>query len=140
MVYRHFGFYRSGAARNFRLAAPFMILACIGCGGGKEPPKDRTTVTGTVTLNGQPLPGGTIYFESAGGIGTSMIIGDGGKYSTDRAPIGMNRVTIETQSLQYGNTAAYVKIPTKYGDAMTSGLTADVKAGDNVDMNFSLEK
>ena len=140
MVYRIFGIYRSRAACHFRLGVPFILLASIGCGGGKEPPKDRTTVSGTVTLNGQPLPGGTIYFESAGAIGTSMIIGAGGKYSTDRAPIGTNRVTIETQSLQYGNTAAYVKIPTKYGDAMTSGLSADVKAGDNVDMNFSLEK
>jgi hypothetical protein len=140
MVYRHLEIYRSRTARIYGLAAPLILLASIGCGGGKEPPKDRTTVSGTVTLNGQPLPGGTIYFESAEGTGTSMIIGADGKYSTDRAPIGANRVTVETQSLQYGNTAAYVKIPTKYGDAMTSGLTAEVKAGDNADINFSLDK
>jgi hypothetical protein len=111
----------------------------VGC-GGKEPPKDRTTVSGIVTFDGQPLPGGSLSFESAAGTGTNVSIGPGGVYSTDRAPIGKNRVRIETESLQYGNAAAYVKIPAKYNDVTKSGLQIDVKPGVNENVDFKLEK
>ena len=122
-----------------------ILAACLlathaGCDGNQQTP-DRAIVSGIVTFSGQPLQGGSITFQSAEQpTGTTVMIQAGGRYSTDRAPLGKNLVTIETESLQYGNAAAYVKIPAKYNDPTKSGLTADVKLGENENVDFTLEK
>jgi hypothetical protein len=137
--------FRSHARRQRTRAVAFAIGVILltthaGC-GGKSASKDRTVVTGTVSLKGQPLRGGTINFELPdGSAGTGVMIDSGGKYATDRAPLGLNRVTIETESLKFGNGAAYIKIPAKYANAATSGLSAEVKAGENADVNFDLQE
>lgn len=113
----------------------------IGCQSEKAGPKDRAQLSGTVSLAGTPLRGGTISFKSATNpVTTSAMIYAGGKYSTDRAPLGKNIVTIETESLKFGNAKDYVQIPARYADPSTSGLTTDVKSGDNTDVNFELTK
>jgi hypothetical protein len=66
------------------------------------------------------------------------MIKPGGVFSTDRAPLGKNVVTIETASLQFGNGAAFVRIPVKYSDPKVSGLVIDVKPGTNENANFEL--
>jgi hypothetical protein len=116
-----------------------LIATYTGC---SEKPTDpsRAIVSGIVTFSGQPLKGGSITFQSVDKpTGTRISIDSDGRYTTDRAPLGKNLVTIETESLQYGNAAAYVKIPAKYNDVTNSGLTADVKPGEN-EINFTLEK
>jgi hypothetical protein len=129
-----------GAARSIRLT---MCIIALTAGCGKAPPVDtsRTSVSGVVNFAGQPLPAGTVNFEAAqGGMATSTKIGDGGHYSTDRAPVGSTRVSIDTGSVQYGNPAKYVAIPARYADTATSGLTVDIKPGSNENVNFDLTK
>lgn len=67
---------RSGAHRAssscWMTVIAMVILAATGCGG---PP--RATVRGTVTLDGKPLPGGTVVFEADGRSFTGAIGGDG---------------------------------------------------------------
>ena len=44
------------------LAIPLLVLIAGGCGGAKDP-FERTDVSGTVTLDGQPIQFGEIYFK-----------------------------------------------------------------------------
>jgi hypothetical protein len=118
-----------------------LVSATTGCWNKSQGPKDRARVSGSVTFNGQPLPAGKIVFSSTEGPNaTPVSIRAGGAYSTDRAPIGNNVVTIDTASIQYGNPASYVAIPEKYNDPEKSGLSADIQPGENENVNFSLEK
>ena len=111
-----------------------------GCGPSQKKDANRTAVSGLVTLDDKPLPGGTVLFESTtGSLGKSVAIREAGKYLTDRAPIGPVRIAIETESLQYGRPKLYVKIPAKYADTATSGLTAEIKQGENENVDFALK-
>jgi hypothetical protein len=94
-----------------------------------------------ITLDGQPLPAGTIGFMSAEGpVATAVAIREDGTYSTNRAPIGKNVVTIDTNSIQVGNPPKYVPIPERYRNAETSGLTVELQAGKNENIDFALQK
>lgn len=116
-----------------------LVACCLGCQNEVQVVKDRATATGTVTLDGQPLPAGTITFVSvSGSVDTSVKIRDG-VYFTDRVPIGKNSVLIDTSSIQMGNPAKYVPIPARYNDVAKSGLTAAIEPGDNENVDFKLE-
>jgi hypothetical protein len=118
-----------------------LMLFTVGCGPKPQGDPNRTRVSGTVSFNGQPLKAGMISFDSTeSGIGTAVSIRDGGVYTTDRVPIGQNIVTIETESLQFGSPHLYVKIPAKYSDPSKSGITIDVKPGENANVDFNLTK
>jgi hypothetical protein len=117
----------------------FIVSACTGCGGQSQMPKDRASVSGAVTYQGKPLPAGRLTFDSVeGSVATPVSITDG-RYSTPRAPIGKCDVTVDTTSIQAGNPAKYVKIPEKYLYPGESGLTAEIKEGENENVDFNLE-
>jgi hypothetical protein len=131
--------------RDVRVCRIFMscelLIAVCGCGHKTQQIKDRASISGTVTLNGNPLPAGTIGLESANGAVTTAIpIAAGGTFSSDRAPIGKNLVTVDTASIHFGNPAAYVPIPEKYINSRTSGLSVDIKPGANENVEFKLVK
>ena len=46
------------------LLASLLLLVEVGCGGGKSGP-ELATVKGTIKLDGQPVDGGSITFQSA---------------------------------------------------------------------------
>jgi hypothetical protein len=117
------------------------VIACCGCGGGQQVIEGRTIVSGTVTLDGAPLKGGSITFTSREDsiLSKTVNIGSDGKYQTDRAPTGKSGISIETESLQFGNAAAYVPIPARYTSPATSGLEVDLKPGENENVDFALE-
>ncbi len=72
----------------------FLIVTLVGCGGSK------TTITGKVTIDGQPLPAGRIAFvPGKGGTGVGADIKDG-QYTVEKVPYGNVKVTVETQSLK----------------------------------------
>jgi hypothetical protein len=132
IVVHHRGFHSMCAAA--------LAVGILGCGGKDKVASDRAIVSGVVTFNGRPLPAGTISFASADAYGgASVSISEGGRYTTDRAMIGANRVSIDTATIKYGNPSAYVPIPSKYADTATSGLTADIKPGTNENVNFELK-
>lgn len=118
--------------------AAAVLLAVVGCGGGELPP-NRSEISGTVTFDGKPLPGGSVIFisETDPNMSVPALIIDG-KYATKRAPLGACRVTVETESLLLGNPDAYVKIPQHYDRADESGLTVTLEPGKNV-ANFDLK-
>jgi hypothetical protein len=123
------------------LAALAIVAFIAGCSPTPTGPKDRAVVSGIVTFDGKPLPGGVLNFQSTERpVGATTMIKSGGAYSTDRAPLGNNVVTIETASLQFGNGAAFVRIPVKYSDPKSSGLVVDVHSGANENVNFELKK
>ncbi len=120
------------------LSLALICAVLVGCGSsaGLAP---TAKVEGTVTYKGQPLATGNIVFYPANGRSGSGEIKDGkiGSMTTfepgDGVPLGANKVTIQAfdKPVVDMNTKRTSVIPTKYGDANTSDLKADIKAGTN---------
>ncbi len=86
---------------SFRLSVALVIAAAIGNGCGREPASPpRFPVTGSVTVNGEPLEAGRIRFSPLAGTatpGTSVGVVNG-SYSTtveEGLMVGSYRVEIE---------------------------------------------
>ena len=125
---------------------PLLLLAT-GCGG-------RGDVAGKVSLDGKPLPAGTIIFQDSKKHAVSAEIKDG-EYAATGVPTGDVKVAVDTTSLKgraemlVGGVklsdqeaaaraqqakemlAKYRPIPTKYADPEKSGLTTKVNTGSN---------
>ncbi len=126
---------------NRRLALCWIALATVplaiaGCGG-----PTRGAVTGKVTLDGQPVDGGTILFalQAKGQRGSSWADIVGGRYSIAAAHgpvVGPNRVEIHWpqktgRKLPHFPTLDELReaVPRRYH--YDSELRADVKPGEN---------
>jgi hypothetical protein len=131
---------------------PLVIAAlCVLSAGCSDRPK-MAKVKGTVTLDGKPLPAGTVTFETKGvrPATAKVVNGEITEVTTfdlnDGAPVGQHRVAVAASE----DTAAAVAanpgemkapkgnymvgkslIPTAYNDPATSGLTAEIKSGEN---------
>ena len=81
--------------------------------------------SGTVTVNGKPLPAGRVILHLDDGQFVGCQVKDG-KYIIDRVPTGKRRVSIEGKS-----------VPEKYG-AGASPLVAEIREGEN-ELNFDLK-
>ncbi len=136
-----------------------VLLAINGCGRSDLPTRAR--VEGSVTFEGQPLNNGTISFvpdRNRGTTGRSAtgVIGPDGRFQLrsfekdDGALVGFHRVQIESwanvpepplpnsDGLPQEPRPPKSAIPRRYNDAMTSGLTAEVKAGEKNEYVFAL--
>jgi hypothetical protein len=128
-------------------------LACLillGCGRRADlPPVAK--VSGVVTLDGKPLPRGTIQFvpdASKGAEGPTAVgtIDPQGHYrlktaGTDGAIVGFHRVGVYALQQEPEDETAPPPpplIPPKYFNPETSGLTAEVKAGQDNQLDFPL--
>ncbi|HET6423743.1 MAG TPA: carboxypeptidase-like regulatory domain-containing protein [Planctomycetaceae bacterium] len=149
-----------------KLSVTGLVLGCClaavtsGCSkGGLNTPTG--TVSGKVTVNGQPLTEGTITFfgENNGDTGAAVLNSDGTyalKYGTGfSVPAGDYRVSVNAGPPASSAPAdpkalmATVKVPDggkpkkviadKYRDPKTSTLIAVVKPGSNTDVNFELK-
>jgi hypothetical protein len=108
------------------------LVAVTGCGG-------PGTVSGKVTLNGTPLPGGLVTIIDSEGQSRLGRITKEGTYSMSNVAPGMAQVSVFTSEFGGGVRVKgdpprdpygpYVKIPGKYADIKTSGLTIDIKGG-----------
>jgi hypothetical protein len=138
-------------------AALGLLLA--GCGGTKELP--RGPVKGRVTMGNQPVAGATVTFESKGvGVAQTASTDDSGNYEFESynatgLPAGSYKVTVSSgRFMQPGEEIPRIDptkkpaappkpktttIPDKYAKAETSGLSAEVKAGQNEPFNFDLK-
>jgi hypothetical protein len=98
------------------------------------------TVHGTVTLNGKPLPSGNVVTLPDAGRGAHGVIHDGqfelGTESTsDGAVIGTHRVAISANEPSSGSgpeaAAGKSLVPSRYSNPSASGLTIEVRPGNN---------
>jgi len=125
-----------------RRAAPALaaLLAFVPTGCGPA----TGTVTGTVTLGGNPVGNATVSFVAPDGTIKSYLTGADGNYRVDDVPAGPVQVTVKSnESLDEGAQqdlkkrgniapkAAKSAVPARYADSSTSGLSMTVKSGDN---------
>lgn len=127
------------------------VLLC-GCGGKKG--LETAPVTGEVLYNGKPLPYGSVSFRpQAGSPATGEIQSNGSfqlsTYSDgDGAILGTHAVLVNATDLDAGTAAPAQAgmeapvpkslIPEKYMSFSTSGITAEVKAGEKNHVKIEL--
>ncbi|HEY7330363.1 MAG TPA: hypothetical protein VH592_22175 [Gemmataceae bacterium] len=129
-----------------------VVIVLTGCGKGARS-IESAEVSGKVLFQGKPLPGGRITFASANtAFAASELIEENGTY-TIKAPVGDVKISVDNSMLQQQGgkmgggkpksfprppgkeeetrpvKGKYVKIPSKFKDATTSGLTYTVKKG-----------
>lgn len=110
-----------------------VLFAVLGCGGNPNLGK----VTGSITLDGKPLPNAMVTFTPTSGGATSYGRSDSsGNYSMmfnekeAGAWIGTNKVSISTGDVLPDNSGVIPElVPAAYNQNTT--LTAEVKSGSN---------
>ena len=130
-----------------RGAALLSVIALVGCGGGPDLP-EMGQVSGTVTLDGQPLDGATIEFVPQSGRPSSAITDAEGKYTlrysarTNGATLGKHNVSIRSErdpvsaeGDQPGVEGRKELLPARYHEEST--LVEEVAAGSNT-IDFAL--
>ncbi|QDT40585.1 hypothetical protein Pan241w_06420 [Gimesia alba] len=140
--------------RSTHFALVFCTLTLCGCFGGSAEQIERATVSGTVTLDGKPLPEGSIQFipdvDASGkplrGKAVQAQITEGAyRLEAGQGPtVGMNQVLInaskKTGKFQEsdGQKTEILKqyLPAKYNTNST--LKYDIKTGENT-ADFALE-
>ena len=123
------------------------LLPLAGCSGGANLP-ELGQVSGTVTLDGQPLDGATIEFVPEKGRPSSAITDESGNYklrfsaTTNGAVLGKHDVAIRSfrdpvsaEGDQPGVEGRDELLPARYHE--NSELTAEVAAGSNT-IDFTL--
>jgi hypothetical protein len=140
---------RVRCSADFRLAGWGLLVGAILLSAGCGAPSG--TVSGKVTVGGKTVPGGTVSFIPPDGKNTQFAdIAEDGSYSVKNLPLGKVSITVETKSVapltapggvnmhmpagapNAPNADAakrYVKIPDKYSQAESSGLSYEVKSG-----------
>ena len=107
-------------------ACAMMLAAGHAAADDKKPdPPKGDAVAGTVTLDGKPLPGGTVTFASKDGTTVAAEVKDGA-YKT-ALPAG-----------EYGVGVAGPVVPARYGDPQKSAIVVKVAAGRN-EINLDLK-
>lgn len=128
-----------------------LLLSFSACGGSSDAP-DLGMVKGTVTLDDQPVSGALVSFvpnsskETTGPASTATTDASGNYSLTapgnrSGAVIGFHRVAVQcpgvvgvnvsTPDGDSGSATDNCKVPEKYNDPNRSGITAEVKAGEN---------
>ena len=120
-----------------RCSLPVLLTVLMGCGGGTVS-LPKASVAGSVTYQGKPLHTGRIIFFHPSGQAASGDLGAGGTFNLV-AFQGKNQVAVECFEQPKSNLksgprtmmATKSLIPGRYTEFGTSGLTFDVKPGEN---------
>jgi hypothetical protein len=133
-------FQKNGSIRNAStLLMAFSLLSLCGCSQSNRKPV--YPVRGKVTFKGQPIPGALVVFHSVGNDEGSAerpfakVEPDGtfnlGTYEhADGAPAGTYLVTVELWlSNGTGDEGPTSRLPAKYANPKSSGLTATIDTG-----------
>ena len=119
------------------------LMAISGCGQKSEGMPDLAPVVGTVTMDGEPLPGVSITFEAEAGATSYATTDELGKYelsyirSSKGAGVGVNTVRIET-ALDHPPEPGW-RDPVHPIYNVHTTLQADVVKGEENVFNFDLE-
>ncbi|MCA8984711.1 MAG: carboxypeptidase-like regulatory domain-containing protein [Planctomycetaceae bacterium] len=136
---------------RFRLSLTFLGLCLLsGCSGGDT--REYGSLTGHVSLNGQPAPQGTIIslLNSTTGAASSAQVLAGGEYKIPRIQVGTYQVGFSSQGQsgaqqptdpdqimkaiadgQYKAPEPSKEIPEKLRSPEGSGVSVEVKLGEN---------
>lgn len=114
--------------------------ALTGC--GSDGPQ-LASVTGVITIDGQPLPDATVEFQPSPGSPSIGVTDSSGRYKLKftakkaGAMLGKHqvRITLEKTDAEGKRVGPVLAIPAKYN--RSSELTAEVKAGSN-QVDFAL--
>jgi len=144
----------------YRVVALALLVAAVGCSGSDHAP--TAPVSGTVTLDGEPVAKGTIVFEMAGSrpatgrIENGKIVDVTSYEKGDGAAVGQNQVGIgiveeaaaaASEATDPGQAGAITDmnymsgkslIPPKYNNPAESGLTAEVTADGPNEFTFEI--
>ena len=121
--------------------AALALMTLAGCGSGSG----LASVSGTVTLDGSPLPDALVSFYPEEGRFSSGTTDSSGHYVLDYtadeqgAVVGKHTVKITVATVQGEGGPARPpkeKVPAKYNEK--SELTVEVEPGTNADMDFNL--
>ena len=119
-----------------------LVIAVAGCSARPAGQPEIAPVSGTVTLDGQPLGGVSVVFESDRGVLSFGNTDNEGRYSVSYirsakgAGLGRNVVRISTPMIGPSSPLRKDRIPSIYNTAST--LAVDVAKGSNV-FDFALE-
>ncbi|HUG70343.1 MAG TPA: carboxypeptidase regulatory-like domain-containing protein [Pirellulaceae bacterium] len=121
--------------RWLSLTALLGAILVTGCGPSKEP---TGTVSGTVTLDGEPVESGQVDFVSSEGFAATGSITNG-QFTLDASlPVGKYSVGVGPPALteapgEEGGDAAVPEspVPASYHTPGTSGLSEDIQEGEN---------
>ncbi len=119
-----------------------LIVAVVGCAARSANQPEIAPASGTVTMDGKPLGGVSVVFESDSGVLSFGNTDDQGRYtvsyirSAKGAGLGRNVVRIRTPTMGPSSPLRKDKIPSIYNTAST--LAVDVVKGRNV-FDFALE-
>lgn len=135
--------------------AAFVILLGVwplvfGCGRGHQ--LDTAPVQGRITLDGQPVPKGSVVFSPEKGRGAMGILREDGTYTLstygegDGAVMGKHTVTVISNEPVPGldpddiDTPIRWLVPRRYTDPSTSGLQFEIEPGKVNEANFALTR
>lgn len=111
-----------------------------GCFGGGESLPELANVTGTVTLDGSPLPGANILFQPQQGKTAFAMTDEKGKfelmYNQDVAGTVPGSYSVKVSKEKNPEEPGMDLVPPKYNEKTT--LKADVKSGVENDFQFDL--
>jgi hypothetical protein len=128
-----------------KLACALCLTCACGCGSG------TATVHGKVTLGGRPVTYGSIILASPDGTARSAALAPDGSYTVKDVQAGEVRVAVLTPDPARGqrpkrlsgppakiaaiakadpSRPRWTRVPEKYGNPTTSGITHRVSAGD----------
>jgi hypothetical protein len=141
---------------------PIITILCAvllaGCNVAKEPP--RVPVKGRVTMGGKPVAGATVVFENkAAAIAQTATTDEDGKYefitynsaglpaASYKVAVSSGRFMLPGEEIPKVDVSKASPVPSKpkqaipdkYAKVETSGLSADVKSGDNPSFDFELK-
>jgi len=127
------------------LAAMGLFLVVVGCGAPAQYENpERSTVEGTLTLDGSPVGGALISFIAADDMrkSTAAISSPDGTFTAQRVPRGKVVVSVTTENLKEGpdgpTPPGFLAVPKKYWNPETSGLTLEIAKGDNTGRAIAL--
>lgn len=131
-------------SQTARALGLLILLTCLttGCGGGASDTPELGEVSGTVTLDGNPLSGAEVTFEPGAGAPSVGKTDDAGKYEliynqdAHGAVPGSHTVRISKFGEPGSPNDTENQIPAQFN--VNSKLTAVVKVGDNT-VNFDLD-
>jgi hypothetical protein len=117
----------SSVRRLFLTGVLFVIpLVLGGCGKADK----ECNVKGLVTLDGAPVETGSVVFRGEKGTDTAFIQ-PGGTINIIGAKTGSVQACVKPPPVTRGMKMKPFRVPKKYQDFGTSGLSYDLKGGDN---------